>query len=158
MSLPIRKRIRLENYDYSTAGYYFVTICSSHHKKLFGDITNVQSNHVELNFQGRIIQKHIQMISQHYENVKIEKYVITPNHIHMLVIIGCDDNTDIKKNPNLSHIIGLFKSGVSRELGQSVWQTRFHDHVIRDEKAYLKIWNYIDTNPLKWKQDIFYVN
>lgn len=157
MTLPVRKKLRLENYDYSSDGYYFVTICTHNREKLFGKITN-DNNTVELNPAGKIVDYHIRNIEKHYENIRIDKYTVMPNHIHLIVVIGCNFELNGTRNPNLSYIIGLFKSGVTKEIGKSVWQKRFHDHVIRNEKTYLKIWEYIDTNPLKWKQDIFYVD
>ena len=157
MTLPVRKKLRLENYDYSSDGYYFVTICTHNREKLFGKITN-DNNTVELNPVGKIVDYHIRNIEKHYENIRIDKYTVMPNHIHLIVVIGCNFELNSTRNPNLSYIIGLFKSGVAKEIGKSVWQKRFHDHVIRNEKTYLKIWEYIDTNPLKWKQDIFYVD
>ncbi len=157
MTLPVRKKLRLENYDYSSDGYYFVTICTHNREKLFGKITN-DNNTVELNPVGKIVDYHIRNIEKHYENIRIDKYTVMPNHIHLIVVIGCNFELNSTRNPNLSYIIGLFKSGVTKEIGKSVWQKRFHDHVIRNEKTYLKIWEYIDTNPLKWKQDIFYVD
>ena len=157
MTLPVRKKLRLENYDYSSDGYYFVTICTHNREKLFGKITN-DNNTVELNPAGKIVDYHIRNIEKHYENIRIDKYTVMPNHIHLIVVIGCNFELNSTRNPNLSYIIGLFKSGVTKEIGKSVWQKRFHDHVIRNEKTYLKICEYIDTNPLKWKQDIFYVD
>ena len=157
MTLPVRKKLRLENYDYSSDGYYFVTICTHNREKLFGKITN-DNNTVELNPAGKIVDYHIRNIEKHYENIRIDKYTVMPNHIHLIVVIGCNFELNSTRNPNLSYIIGLFKSGVTKEIGKSVWQKRFHDHVIRNEKTYLKIWQYIDTNTLKWKQDIFYVD
>ena len=79
-----------------------------------------------------------------------------PNHVHLIIVIEYKKDAENEHNPFLSNIVGQFKSGVSREIGESVWQTRFHDHVIRNEKAYLKIWDYIEYNPLLWKKDMFY--
>ena len=154
--LPVRKRIRLSNFDYSQDGYYFVTVCSENKENIFGDIKDCKSNHVRLSLYGQIIKKHICRISSHYQRVRVDKYVIMPNHIHLIVVIGCDGKQSVGKQPTLANIIGSLKAGVTKEIGKTVWQTRFHDHVIRNEKSYLKIWNYIDTNPLQWEKDIFY--
>ena len=95
-------------------------------------------------------------LSSHYEKVLIDKFVVMPNHIHMILIIGDGEN-----NPNLNHIIGQYKSGVSRIIHEfapdkKIWQRSYHDHVIRDQKGYEKIWMYIENNPLKWEEDCFY--
>ena len=95
-------------------------------------------------------------LSSHYEKVMIDKFVVMPNHIHMILIIGDGEN-----NPNLNHIIGQYKSGVSRKIHEfapdmKIWQRSYHDHVIRDQKGYEKIWMYIVNNPLKWDEDCFY--
>ena len=69
------------------------------------------------------------------------------------MILLLDNNNVIP----LTQIIGLFKSGVSREMGFTVWQRSFHDHVIRNEKDYKEIWYYIDNNPAKWAMDRYYI-
>ena len=85
MTLPVRKKLRLENYDYSSDGYYFVTICTHNREKLFGKITN-DNNTVELNPAGKIVDYHIRNIEKHYENIRIDKYTVMANHIHLIVI------------------------------------------------------------------------
>ncbi len=155
MDYPQRKRTRLQSFDYSTDGYYFVTICTKNKEKLFGYIPDVTENKVIYSDVGRLVERHIQQIGNHYQNVQIDKYVVMPNHIHMIVIIGCSLQ-GAESNPNLSDVIGLFKSGVSRELKRKVWQASFHDHIIRTQRSYERIWNYIDVNPLVWNKDIFF--
>ena len=152
MPLPERKRLRIKNYDYSSEGYYFVTICSKNKEKLFGDIYDIQSNKVHYTKYGLIAKKHIQQLNQHYKRVSVDKYVIMPNHIHMIIRIGCDGVAHAEKMPTLSN-----KSGVSKEIGKPLWQRFFHDHVIRNEKSYLRIWEYIDNNPRLWNKDTLYI-
>ena len=77
-----------------------------------------------------------------------------PNHIHGIFVLE-------EGAPNLSAVIGQYKSYVSRQIrlrmpGVKVWQSSYHDHVIRDQKAYEKIWLYIDSNPLNWEKDCFF--
>lgn len=86
----------------------------------------------------------------HHNGVYLNHYVIMPNHIHM--IIELDNGT----TTSLSTIVGLLKSGISREIGFSVWQRSFHDHIIRNETDYKNIWNYIENNPAKWAMDKYY--
>ena len=78
-----------------------------------------------------------------------------PNHIHMLVAI--ENNTGGDGTPPLQNIVGAFKSFTTNKYGKKLWQRSFHDHIIRNESDYLKIWNYIDTNPAKWTDDCFYI-
>lgn len=156
LAYPVRKRLRLKEYDYSSDGYYFVTVCARNKQKLFGEIRDPSLNTVQLSPIGKVIEKHIQQINRHYDNVSVDKYVVMPNHIHLIVVLGCEPVRS-RPNPTLGNVIGLFKSGVSRELGESVWQRLFHDHVIRTRRSYEKIWEYIDTNPAAWEKDCFYV-
>ena len=57
----------------------------------------------------------------------------------------------------LFDIIGNFKSYTTHKNGKTLWQRSFHDHIIRDERDYQKIWNYIDSNPYKWNEDCFFI-
>ena len=155
MDKPVRKRNRLPNYDYSTNGYYFVTICSKDRKRIFGSVPNPSENCTIYSKLGFVVEKHILHISNHYNNVTVEKYVVMPNHIHLIIILGCSVPVSLEKH-SLSNIIGLFKSGVSKEIGYSCWQRSFHDHVIRTQREYELIWRYIDVNPALWHKDCFF--
>ena len=111
-----------------------------------------------LNPLGSIVSDMILQIENHYSGVVVDKYVVMPNHVHMIIVI--QQENDCK---GLDKIVGLFKSGVTREIRKNnpemkVWQRSFHDHVIRNEAGYLKIWEYIDNNPKKWELDCFYRN
>ena len=167
MDLPKRKPTRLKNYDYSSVGYYFITICT-HNKK--GILSNVVGDGVydiptiELSVIGKIAQQELFEIETHYDNIKIDKFVIMPNHIHLIIEITEQINPFPTIKYDISNIIGKYKAAVTRKVGNAfmhsdktkIWQTSFHDHIIRDESDYQKIWNYIDTNPVKWKEDCFY--
>ncbi len=153
MEKPVRKPTRIPNYDYSKDNYYFVTICTQNKKCIFGSIK-------ELSRYGEIAADSVVDIPAHHSGVRIDKYVVMPNHVHMIVIIG--SGTGEGKNPDLNQIIGLYKSAVTRKIHDTdhdlqVWQRSFHDHVIRNQKDYERIWCYIDTNPMRWDKDCFYV-
>ena len=95
-------------------------------------------------------------------NIKIEKYVIMPNHIHFLInVLEGDENgpsgTPVPTNSYIAKLVSTFKRFCNKEVGENIWQYRSYDHIIRDERDYLKIWDYIDTNPHKWSEDCFYV-
>ena len=154
MDKPVRKPTRIPNYDYSKDNYYFVTICTYEKKCIFGTVR-------EIGRYGKIAADSIDTLSSHYSNVSIDKYVVMPNHIHMIVVIVC--KIEISDNPTLSQIIGAYKSEVTRLIHQSapneqIWQRSFHDHVIRNQRDYDRIWNYIHTNPMRWDKDCFYVD
>ena len=81
-----------------------------------------------------------------------------PNHIHLILVLK-----NGSEKPNINQIIGQFKSGVSREIHNvisdiEIWQRSFHDHIIRNQNSYEKIWLYIDSNPVNWSKDCFFVD
>ena len=79
-----------------------------------------------------------------------------PNHIHLLLRIGADNGAPESTRPTISQVIGAFKRLTNKETGQKLWQSSFHDHIIRDENDYLTRWQYIDENPAKWAEDQYY--
>ena len=159
MELPIRKPNRLQGYDYSQNGAYFVTICAKDRHELFGAVVvGADIIRPQLSDIGMIVENAISKISQIYHTVVIDCYVIMPNHIHIIIVITNNDDGRMISAPTttLSNIIGYFKQNVSRTIGFSPWQKSFHDHIIRNEKEYQKIAEYIENNPINWKDDCFY--
>ncbi len=167
MNLPKRKPTRLKNYDYSSEGAYFITICTHNRKNLFSNIVGAihESPESKLNSNGEIADFYIQKLNDRFELI-IDKYIIMPNHIHLIAVIEKNERSiresTLQKRALISKAMGYLKMNVSRDIHkngyiQNIWQRSFHDHIIRDEKDYLKIWNYIDTNPQKWNEDCFYV-
>lgn len=145
-----RKSPRIKNYDYSTCNYYFITICTHEKRCIFGE-----PNH--LNQWGKTAREHLARIEENYPGAKVIKYVVMPNHVHM--IIEMEDRQD---NPNVCMLVGLYKTGVTKQIrmwepGAEIWQRSFHDHIIRKQSTFEKIWNYIENNPAKWNEDCFYV-
>ena len=163
MELPKRKSTRLKGYDYGASGAYFITICTHNKECTLGNIVNGE---MLLNDLGKIVNQQILDIELHYTNVKIDKYIIMPNHIHLIITITQTER--INPFPTIKHdisnVVGKFKSGVSRIVGNAfmhsvkrpIWQTSFHDHIIRGKKDYQKIWEYIDSNVVRWKKDCLY--
>ena len=156
-----RKPNRLKNYDYGQSGAYFITLCiKNRYELLWNSFDCTYDNNQHLSEYGIIVDKAIKNISLYYSNVYIDKYVVMPNHIHIIVIIDkfkeCYNNSLIITS-TISTIIGQMKRWVSKEIGFSIWQKSFHDHIIRNEREYQIIWKYIDTNPVKWEEDCFYV-
>ena len=186
----IRKNIRLTNHDYSSDGSYFIIICTKDKECYFGEIKN---NKMVFTSVGEIAQKYLAEISSHFENVKLEEFVIMPNHVHCLLnlseanvgtrhVVSLQNESnmslgtshvmslpdDNKKNQfskpipgSVSVIVQQFKSSVKRWCNQNgysyfQWQSRFHDHVIRNYDSYLEIKNYIHSNVANWSKDSLY--
>ena len=149
MDLPKRKSPRIPGYDYSNANYYFVTICTNGKKCIFGDPG-------VLNWMGKTAEDNLLKIAEINPSIKVDKYVVMPNHVHAILDVReCGD-------ADLTQVIGQYKMSVTKKIrqkiaGMQVWQRSFHDHVIRNQAGYEKIWMYIENNPLKWKEDCFYM-
>lgn len=158
----------MKGFDYRQAAYYFITICTKDREHLLGEIRPcvVGRDHGAQpsiaprlcpSFYGEVVKKYIQGIQG------IRHYVIMPNHIHM--IIGIDEDGGGMESPagpssrptaSIPSRVRLFKTMVTREIGFSIFQSSFHDHIIRTQKDYEEIWRYIDGNPQCWEQDCFY--
>lgn len=155
MNLRQRKPNRITGYDYSNQNYYFVTICTQDKRCLFGSPSAPS-------IYGNIARTELEGLSSHYDRVSVEAFVVMPNHIHAIIIIGCDMSIQAEqKLPDLSTIVGLYKSGVARKIHAfapdvKVWQKSFYDHIIRSRNAHCKILRYIEENPVKWQEDRFY--
>ena len=150
MELPKRKSPRIPGYDYRTTNYYFITICTSSKKCIFGKPG-------ELNWMGKCAEECLRIITDLHPYVRLDKYVVMPNHIHAVF-----DVEDQKNKTDLAVILGQYKSAVTKRIRErkpeiEVWQRSFHDHVIRSQQTYEKIWMYIEDNPRKWEEDCFYV-
>ena len=119
----------MKHYDYSTPNYYFVTICTKDKRCLFG-------NAGHLNTLGQIARDRLLETSAHFPEVTVDKYVVMPNHIHAILILR-------QQNVQLTTIIGQYKAAVTKEARAiypdiDIWQTSFHDHIIRNQASYEK--------------------
>ena len=150
--------MRLDGYDYSRAGAYFVTICVKDRHEMLWMPTPAGAHIVRppLSDIGEIVEKTIENIPQIYENVRIDKYVIMPNHIHIIMVIDYNHGRTMCA-PTVSRVVKQCKEHVTKQIGFSMWQKSYHDHIIRSEAEYQKIWQYIDENPAKWQEDCYYV-
>ena len=161
MQLPKRKPTRLHNYNYSRDGYYFITICTYERKCILSNIVGEGEPLPQLTQNGKIAENYILSINEKYSCAEIDKYIIMPNHLH--IILRLKNNGRGTPSPTISNIIGWMKYNITKEInqanntqGNTIFQRSFHDHIIRNEKDYLKIWNYVDANAQKWKEDCFY--
>ncbi len=135
-------------WDSYATGCYFVTICTHGKRHYFGEISHDATFSPSL--IGTIATDALNSITSHYPETTIHASVVMPNHIHILLSIDRSKHT-------LAHIIGSFKSAVTRRCNRLSlnfrWQTRFHDHIIRDSGAFIHIQHYILTNPENWAND-----
>lgn len=148
--LPKRKYNRLKDFDYSTNGAYFITICTKDKRCILSSIVGEGLRALPKNIltpMGIEIEKSIEFINHNYDNVLINKYIIMPNHIHLIVILNT--KAEGHGNPPLQNVVGQLKSYTTKIYGKQLWQRSYHDHIIRDEKDYLRIWEYINSNALK---------
>ena len=127
-------------------------------QKLLGKIVGGDAfiaPHARLSKYGMVVDKYIRRTKG------IDKYVIMPNHIHMIIIINSrvsgtiyDNGTMRASSPTQSipQLVKSLKILITKEIGFSLFQRSYHDHIIRNEKEYKQIWEYIDKNPLKWER------
>lgn len=157
-----RKSPRLKGFDYNTPGMYFVTVCTYKMRMLFWDNpTHPKNDNFEynLNFAGKIANETIKSLPNQFP-VEIQKYVVMPNHIHIILLVK--SNCGIKTLTGIvSRSIGYLKMRISHKLREFnvddvIWQRSFHDHIIRTEREYQRIWDYIENNPAEWENDCFF--
>ena len=165
MELPQRKSNRISGYDYNQNGAYFITICTECRKPILSKIsvgTPVPGCPIEpcltLLPYGRIADNVIQQMNTFYEHLSVDKYVIMPDHIHFMITISDPHGHPGRGVPTKSRVrtslvaqfVGTFKRFCNREYGENIWQGRYYDHVIRNQRDYDEIWQYIENNPRKW--------
>ncbi len=163
MDFPVRKNTRLQGYDYTAPGAYFVTVCTQNRRNLFHfEKGNVGNGLCAVPIQNQIVHHWLKETENKF-GVKIDKYAIMPNHIHCIVTIterhagrSLHDIMRWFKTMTTNAYICEVKNGRLPPFYNKVWQKSFHDHIIRGEADYLENWQYIDNNPLKWEEDCFY--
>ena len=156
-ALPKRKEIRLKEYDYNTAGAYFITICTANRKCfLWENVGTGIARPPRLSQYGSVVESAIQNIPAHYAGVSIDNYVVMPNHVHILLRIEGEENGRAMPVPTISTIVQQTKGYVTKQIGCSIWQSRFYDHIIRNQADYDNTYRYIENNPLQWELDEFY--
>ena len=151
--IPKRKHIRIEDYDYSTPGAYFITVCTANREKIFwksvgADIIRPQN--MPLSPIGKIVEQGILQMADHYENVTVDKYCVMPDHVHLILRIETDIDGRMISAPTVSTVIGSLKRWISKQVGKPIWQKSFYDHAIRNQQDYDEIWEYIEHNPITY--------
>lgn len=163
-----RKQLRLIDYDYSTPGAYHITFCTHNRKNMLSRIVGAihESPKTQLTVCGQIVERIVQKMPPHL-GVTVDRYVIMPNHIHLLLIITEERmRRAIRRAPMqgrsiISKAVGYIKMNASKAIRQrygdiAVWQRGYHDHVIRNYEDYEMTANYIEQNPLRWELDKLY--
>jgi len=176
----LRKSTRLPGWDYTRPGRYFITICVKRKMCYFGNITNGK---IEINKYGKVVEREWLAIENNRRNIKIDEYIVMPNHFHGIIIItrrisqppSVESDVNYKTRSggvfriranSISSIIGLFKSDAKKKIEKVLknepltspyfsWQRNYHDHIIRSEKELDTIRNYIRDNPNNWDDDEF---
>ncbi len=164
MDYPKRKPIRLPDFAYSSPGAYFVTVCTKDRRCILSRITvgadAPGGPRPQLTDTGKSVEQYI-LSTDRIPGFHADKYVIMPNHIHMILRIDReserpDSGPPGASAPTVSDAVGALKRLVNRHVGENIWQRSFHEHVIRSEKDYREIWEYIENNPAKWAEDRYY--
>ena len=165
---PVRKNLRLQEYDYNTPGAYFITFCTHNRRNILSSIVGaIQESPVSrLSICGMIVDSLIRSVPDRF-HVTIDSYVIMPNHVHLMVMLSeADAQRAILESPLqdrsiISKVVGYIKMNASKAIRQqygdvTVWQRGYHDHVVRNRADYEMIAKYIHENPIRWELDKFY--
>ena len=158
---PERKIIRLRSYNYNTQGTYFLTLCAEKRAPIFGRVVGggvLDAPQVELSKIGKIIKEHILTLDS-LEYAEVERWVIMPNHLHLLITVHERNGTSRTPSPTnttIPQIVSTFKRLINQRIGFSVFQRSYYDHIVRNEEDYLRIREYIDNNPARWKEDQYF--
>ena len=156
-NLQKRKKLRIPKYDYSSEGLYFLTICTKDRKCILSEIKQDDKSHkIELLTCGKITEKYIESINNIYTDVKIDNYIIMPNHVHFICCVCGSSRTPTPTNQRIPALISTMKRLINKESNEKVWQRNYYEHIIRNEKEYLAILEYIENNPYNWEKDKYY--
>jgi len=158
---------RLKGWDYSGAGWYFVTLCTRGRECFFGDVVDGE---MRLSSIGEIVADEWQRTPTIHPNIALDEWIVMPNHLHGIIVITYRVETPRRgvsttrqqpsrlQSNSLGSIIGQIKSVCTKRIHaggcrEFEWQERFHDEIIRDERAMHNIREYIIDNPAEWQVD-----
>jgi REP element-mobilizing transposase RayT len=154
-----RKELRIKDYDYSLSGFYFITICTQRRKKLFG---NIKDGEMIINNLGKAILDVWNSLPYRFPSISIDIFVVMPNHIHGIIIVGAQfiapESCIPGNSPKLGQVVRTFKAVSTYKVRKNLdpdfaWQRNYYEHVIRNEESLNRIREYIITNPLRWQMD-----
>ena len=168
--LSKRKDLRIKQYDYSSKGAYFVTICIKDRERILSDIIKPvgvgahDDPKIRLTEIGKIVEKNL-LSSENISGVIIDRYVIMPDHIHAIIFLdpnkyqkreGGSSRAPTPTNKMLPHIVSTFKRFCNKELGNNIFQRGYIEHIVRDREDYETRVKYIYENPMRWYYDELY--
>lgn len=165
-----RRSIRLQGYDYTQDGAYFVTLCAYRRTLLFGDVFDEE---MELSTLGCIVLEEWERTPSIRAEIELDTFVIMPNHFHAILFVmgnerrGAPPCAPTETSPklmrpprSLGSLIAGFKSATTRRInavrltpGEPVWQRNYYEHIIRSEDALNQIRQYVQNNPANWLSD-----
>ena len=161
-ALPKRKTGRLTGYDYSANGSYYITVCTKDKQHILGHSVGggvLDAPYVRLSKYGAMVRDVLLEMDTFYDDITINHYVVMPNHIHFILSI-CGESgpsrTPAPTNARLPAFLSAWKRLTNKKAGFSLWQRGYYDHIIRCESDYLRIWQYMDENPVRWTEDEYY--
>jgi len=157
MNQPQRKHIRLPDYDYSSAGAYFITICAKDKQHLFSEITLTETGVIlpVLTLIGKIAEEQLKALTERYPHVSVAHYIIMPDHIHMILHLQSRMD-DMSPRADLKTVLCAYKSLTTRMIKKqypqidTVFQTSYFEHIIRNRQDYEEKEYYIQNNAVKW--------
>ncbi len=149
----------MKDYDYSKNNAYYITICTYKRQQLFGEIAGAVLCD-RPNNPAAMVNKWLFEIENKYSGVNILKYAIMPDHMHFILSLTGDHTgsplpciIDWFKTMTTNEYIRGVKSNLFPPFDRHIWQSNYYEHIIRNEQEYQEIWEYIDTNTLKWDED-----
>jgi len=145
-----RKPTRMPGHDYSQPGVYFITFCVQERHQILCEIA--EGPQVTLTKLGEIVQMHVTEVPRHYAHIVVKRYVIMPDHIHMLVVVKDPPPTFARGSANavIPAFVSTLKRYINRECGFNLWQRSYHDEIIYESDAYEAALQYIENNPKEW--------
>ncbi|MBL7191346.1 hypothetical protein ISS30_06590 [bacterium] len=170
LDIPRRKSLRLNNYDYSQPGAYFVTICTNNRECILCEISGGENNYTPI---SEMVEKWWIKISEKFPNMEHDEFILMPNHIHGIIVIAgadlcvCPNKTKEGEHMGspLHKVIQWFKTMTTNEYIRNVkmnnwppfqgkiWQRNYYEHIVRNKSELYKIREYIINNPINWYKD-----
>jgi REP element-mobilizing transposase RayT len=159
MNYPQRKSPRVAGYNYANSGTYFITQCTHQREHFWG---NIEAGVMYLNAAGHMITHYWHQLLKRYPTLELDVFVVMPNHFHAIVILTVEDAVSVPT------IMQWWKSITTKRYAHGVrehnwmpfaghvWQRSYHDHIIRNEQSFYTICAYVENNPARWAEDIFY--
>ena len=160
--LPQRKNVRLKQHNYNVPGSYFITICTKDRRESLSEVVGAihESPEIKLKPYGEIVSEIITNVPDKL-NVVVDKYVIMPDHVHLILVITRDNaerairESPLRQRSIISNVVGYIKMNASKSIrlkyncSDPIWQRSYYEHIIRDKDDYDEIVKYVQENPLK---------